>query len=203
MLETIDSYIYTGLSFSTFKFDKVSFLCLKYQLSKFRKRHYFKLIKKELISNPYYNINDASIRYLIKSNINSLSTSSLLIDPNKNEINLTRKLLQREINYCSSIKIEDFSSEMKTKKAFFFLINENDLKKYDDIISSFENKEIIYLEDLLLLIKNNNSGDTLIDEIKIKILQDIESEIFFTKIDILSNTVNDFVFTLNKIAVNL
>ena len=203
MLETIDSYIYTGLSFSTFKFDKVSFLCLKYQLSKFRKRHYFKLIKKELISNPYYNINDASIRYLIKSNINSLSTASLLIDPNKNEINLTRKLLQREINYCSSIKIEDFSSEMKTKKAFFFLINENDLKKYDDIISSFENKEIIYLEDLLLLIKNNNSGDTLIDEIKIKILQDIESEIFFTNIDIFSNIVNDFVFTLNKIAINL
>ena len=203
MLETIDSYIYTGLSFSTFKFDKVSFLCLKYQLSKFRKRHYFKLIKKELISNPYYNINDASIRYLIKSNINSLSTSLLLIDPNKNEINLTRKLLQREINYCSSIKIEDFSSEMKTKKAFFFLINENDLKKYDDIISSFENKEIIYLEDLLLLIKNNNSGDTLIDEIKIKILQDIESEIFFTNIDIFSNIVNDFVFTLNKIAINL
>lgn len=203
MLETIDSYIYTGLSFSTFKFDKVSFLCLKYQLSKFRKRHYFKLIKKELISNPYYNINDASIRYLIKSNINSLSTASLLIDPNKNEINLTRKLLKREVNYCSSIKIEDFSSEMKTKKAFFFLINENDLKKYDDIISSFENKEIIYLEDLLLLIKNNNSGDTLIDEIKIKILQDIESEIFFTNIDIFSNIVNDFVFTLNKIAINL
>ena len=115
MLETIDSYIYTGLSFSTFKFDKVSFLCLKYQLSKFRKRHYFKLIKKELISNPYYNINDASIRYLIKSNINSLSTASLLIDPNKNEINFTRKLLKREVNYCSSIKIEDFSSEMKTK----------------------------------------------------------------------------------------
>jgi hypothetical protein len=203
LLETIDSYIYTGLSFSTFKFDKVSFLCLKYQLSKFRKRHYFKLIKKELISNPYYNINDASIRYLIKSNINSLSTASLLIDPNKNEINSTRKLLKREVNYCSSIKIEDFSSEMKTKKAFFFLINENDLKKYDDIISSFENKEIIYLEDLLLLIKNNNSGDTLIDEIKIKILQDIESEIFFTNIDIFSNIVNDFVFTLNKIAINL
>lgn len=203
MLETIDSYIYTGLSFSTFKFDKVSFLCLKYQLSKFRKRHYFKLIKKELISNPYYNINDAFIRYLIRSNINSLSTASLLIDPNKNEINLTRKLLKREVNYCSSIKIEDFSSEMKTKKAFFFLINENDLKKYDDIISSFDNKEIIYLEDLLLLIKNNNSGDTLIDEIKIKILQDMESEIFFTNIDIFSNIVNDFVFTLNKIAINL
>lgn len=203
MLETIDSYIYTGLSFSTFKFDKVSFLCLKYQLSKFRKRHYFKLIKKELISNPYYNINDASIRYLIKSNINSLSTASLLIDPNKNEINFTRKLLKREVNYCSSIKIEDFSSEMKTKKAFFFLTNKDDLQKYDEIILSFENKEIIYLEDLLLLIKNNNSGDTLIDEIKIKILQDIESEIFFTNIDIFSNIVNDFVFTLNKIAINL
>lgn len=203
MLETIDSYIYTGLSFSTFKFDKVSFWCLKYQLSKLRKRHYLKLIKKELISNPYYNVNDASIRYLIKSNINSLSTSSLLIDPSEKEIKFTRKLLKREINYCIAINKKDFSSEMKTKKAFFFLTNKDDLQKYDEIILSFENKEILYLDDLLALIKNNDSGDTLIDEIKIKILQDMESEIFFTKIDILSNTVNDFVFTLNKIAINL
>ena len=83
------------------------------------------------------------------------------------------------------------------------MTNKDDLQKYDEIILSFENKEILYLDDLLALIKNNDSGDTLIDEIKIKILQDMESEIFFTKIDILSNTVNDFVFTLNKIAVNL
>ena len=44
MLETIDSYIYIGVSFSTFKFDEVSLLCLKYGLSKFRKKKYYKKI---------------------------------------------------------------------------------------------------------------------------------------------------------------
>lgn len=203
MLETLDSYIFTGLSFSTFMFDKVSFLCLKYQLSRFRKKHFIKLIKKELKDNPYYNIDDASIRYLIKSNINSLIDASILIEPNKIEYALTSKLLKKDINHTLKIKREDISIEMKTKKAFFFFVNENDLEKYSSIVLCFENREIFYLDNLLDLIKNNNDRETFLDEIKIKILQDIESEIFFTNIGILSNIINNFAFTLNKIAINL
>ena len=89
MLETIDSYIYIGVSFSTFKFDEVSLLCLKYGLSKFRKKKYFNKIKEELRKTKYSFVNDSIISYYIHSTLLSLSNSSLIISPSKKEIKLS------------------------------------------------------------------------------------------------------------------
>lgn len=199
MLDTLDSYIYTGVSFSTFLFDEVSFLSIKYSLSWFRKKHFIKLIKKSLMKNNHIQVDDQFIKYYIKSTINSLSNASLVVSPNEKEIKLAKKLLKKEITYVESFTIDDLSNEIKNQKATFYLNKKDDYYQYENIIKSFKEVDLIYLEDF---IKENNYG-SIIDEIRLKILQENDSEIFFTKIDIFSNMINDFVFTLNKIAINL
>lgn len=204
MLDTLDSYIYTGVSFSTFSFDEVSLLCLKYILSKFRKKKYFSLIKEQLNNNPYiFDYDDNSINYFIHNILISLENASLIISPTKEEIKLSTKYLKRDINYSSSFKIIDLSNESKLKKACFVLKERKDAKRLNYLITDFNNYNIIYLEDIIKETKENVNSETLIDEIKLKILQDNDSELFFVFIDIFTNIISDFIYNLNKISINL
>lgn len=203
MLETIDSYIYIGVSFSTFKFDEVSLLCLKYGLSKFRKNKYFNKIKEELSKTKYSFVNDSIISYYIHSTLLSLSNSSLIISPSKKEIKLSSKYLRRDVAYSSSFKIIDLSLEIKKRNACFILEKKDDIKRYKFLISDFLNHKVIIIEDIIKEISEKTNSETIFDEIKLKILQDNDSEVYFLDIDIFSNLISDFVFNLNKIAIIL
>ncbi|MDD7735355.1 MAG: hypothetical protein SOW55_00930 [Bacilli bacterium] len=203
MLETIDSYIYIGVSFSTFKFDEVSLLCLKYGLSKFRKKKYFNKIKEELSKTKYSFVNDSIISYYIHSTLLSLSNSSLIISPSKKEIKLSSKYLRRDVAYSSSFKIIDLSLEIKKRNACFILEKKDDIKRYKFLISDFLNHKVIIIEDIIKEISEKTNSETIFDEIKLKILQDNDSEVYFLDIDIFSNLISDFVFNLNKIAIIL
>ena len=203
MLETIDSYIYIGVSFSTFKFDEVSLLCLKYGLSKFRKKKYFNKIKEELSKTKYSFVNDSIISYYIHSTLLSLSNSSLIISPSKKEVKLSSKYLRRDVAYSSSFKIIDLSLEIKKRNACFVLEKKDDIKRYKFLISDFLNHKVIIIEDIIKEISEKTNSETVFDEIKLKILQDNDSEVYFLDIDIFSNLISDFVFNLNKIAIIL
>ena len=203
MLETIDSYIYIGVSFSTFKFDEVSLLCLKYGLSKFRKKKYFNKIKEELSKTKYSFVNDSIISYYIHSTLLSLSNSSLIISPSKKEVKLSSKYLRRDVAYSSSFKIIDLSLEIKKRNACFVLEKKDDIKRYKFLISDFLNHKVIIIEDIIKEISEKTNSETIFDEIKLKILQDNDSEVYFLDIDIFSNLISDFVFNLNKIAIIL
>lgn len=203
MLETIDSYIYIGVSFSTFKFDEVSLLCLKYGLSKFRKKKYFNKIKEELSKTKYSFVNDSIISYYIHSTLLSLSNSSLIISPSKKEIKLSSKYLRRDVAYSSYFKIIDLSLEIKKRNACFVLEKKDDIKRYKFLISDFLNHKVIIIEDIIKEISEKTNSETIFDEIKLKILQDNDSEVYFLDIDIFSNLISDFVFNLNKIAIIL
>ena len=203
MLETIDSYIYIGVSFSTFKFDEVSLLCLKYGLSKFRKKKYFNKIKEELSKTKYSFVNDSIISYYIHSTLLSLSNSSLIISPSKKEIKLSSKYLRRDVAYSSSFKIIDLSLEIKKRNACFILGKKDDIKRYKFLISDCLNHKVIIIEDIIKEISEKTNSETIFDEIKLKILQDNDSEVYFLDIDIFSNLISDFVFNLNKIAIIL
>lgn len=203
MLETIDSYIYIRVSFSTFKFDEVSLLCLKYGLSKFRKKKYFNKIKEELSKTKYSFVNDSIISYYIHSTLLSLSNSSLIISPSKKEIKLSSKYLRRDVAYSSSFKIIDLSLEIKKRNACFILEKKDDIKRYKFLISDFLNHKVIIIEDIIKEISEKTNSETIFDEIKLKILQDNDSEVYFLDIDIFSNLISDFVFNLNKIAIIL
>ena len=204
MLETLESYIYTGVSFSTFSFDRVSLNCIKYKLSFFRKPYYLSLIKKELAKEPFY-LNDVySVKYFIKSTLNSLSNASLLMNPNLEQIKLVKRLLKRkDVLYSSAFKIVDLSSEIKIKPVCFVLNDRNDYNKYLYIIENFKDVRFIYLEDIYNELKSKTNSQTIFDEVKLKILQDNDSEAFFIDMKIFTNLINDFIFTLNKIAINL
>ena len=203
MLETIDSYIYIGVSFSTFKFDELSLLCLKYGLSKFRKKKYYKKIEDELNKTKYSFINESIISYYIHSTLQSLENSSLIISPSKKEIKLATKYSNKEIAYSSSFKIIDLSFEIKQKNACFIFENREDLKRYDYLVSDFVEHKIIILEDILKEISEKTNSETIFDEIKLKILQDNDSEVYFLDIGLFSNLISNFIYTLNKISIIL
>ena len=62
---------------------------------------------------------------------------------------------------------------------------------------------MIIIEDIIKEISEKTNSETIFDEIKLKILQDNDSEVYFLDIDIFSNLISDFVFNLNKIAIIL
>ena len=204
MLQKIESYIYTGVSFSTFTFDEVSLLCVKYSLSSFLKFKYFSKIKSILIKSNYFSsINDSDVKYYIHSILQSLSSCSLLISLNQKEVKLASKFLKREIDYSSSFKIIDLSEEIKLKTACFIIENEEDKEKYEYVSYYFTKKKFIILNDIINKRKDNPNNEILIDDIKLKILQDDESEIFFVNINLFTNIINDFIYSLNRIAIHL
>lgn len=204
MLETLESYIYTGVSFSTFSFDKVSFLCLKYKLSFVLKRYYLYLIKKELSLNLLFHIDRYSINYFINSTLNSLSNATLVLNPTRDQLKLAKRYLKRKVVLHSTpFKIVDLSSEIKTKPTCFVLNSKNDYQKYAYIVNNFSKVSFIFLDDILEEQNNNEIKESIFDEIKLRILKDNDSEVFFIDLGIFTNLINDFAFSLNKIAINL
>ena len=204
MLEALESYIYTGISFSTFSFDKVSFWCLKYKLSFIRKLYYLYLIKKELSLDSSFQVNQYSINYFINATLNSLSNATLVLNPTREQLLLTKRYLKRKtILHSTPFKIVDLSSEIKIKPTCFILKNQDDYQKYVYIASNFKTVSYIYLDDILEEQKNKVNSESILDEIKLRILQDNNSEVFFIDLGFYTNLINDFIFSLNKIAINL
>ncbi len=203
MLETIDSYIYTGISFSTFSFDEASLLCVKYALSKFRKKKYRILLKDALIDAAVFYPDEGQIRYFLHGTLKALRDATLLLGTNKKEIRLAEKFLGREVPYSRAFKIIDLSSEIRMKKACFIVQNREEKHRYRYVIDYFDRYAVLDLETVRKGIVERTDSETFLDEIKIRILQDNDSEVFFVSAGILSNMVSDFLFSLNKIAIHL
>lgn len=201
MIQTLDSYIYTGASFSTFVFDEVSLLCVKFSLSRFRKKKYYSLIKKKLLDSQYVINDDRAINYFIHTILLSLSNATLILTTEKKKMRLANKYLNREGLYAPLFKIVDLSNEVTSQNVCFVLKCRNDLRKYQHLVDHFKNKNTIILEDVINEINDKTNSETLYDEIRLKILQDNNSEIFFINMDIFSNFVSDFVYSLNKISI--
>ncbi len=203
MLETIDSYIYTGISFSTFSFDEASLLCVKYALSKFRKKKYRTLLKDALIDAAVFYPDEGQIQYFLHGTLKALRDATLLLGTNKKEIRLAEKFLGREVPYSRAFKIIDLSSEIRMKKACFIVQNREEKHRYRYVIDYFDRYAVLDLETVRKGIVERTDSETFLDEIKIRILQDNDSEVFFVSAGILSNMVADFLFSLNKIAIHL
>lgn len=203
MLETIDSYIYTGISFSTFSFDEASLLCVKYALSKFRKKKYRTLLKDALIDAAVFYPDEGQIQYFLHGTLKALRDATLLLGTNKKEIRLAEKFLGREVPYSRAFKIIDLSSEIRMKKACFIVQNREEKHRYRYVIDYFDRYAVLDLETVRKGIIERTDSETFLDEIKIRILQDNDSEVFFVSAGILSNMVADFLFSLNKIAIHL
>ena len=203
MLETIDSYIYTGISFSTFSFDEASLLCAKYALSKFRKKKYRTLLKDALIDAAVFYPDEGQIQYFLHGTLKALRDATLLLGTNKKEIRLAEKFLGREVPYSRAFKIIDLSSEIRMKKACFIVQNREEKNRYRYVIDYFDRYAVLDLETVRKGIVERTDSETFLDEIKIRILQDNDSEVFFVSAGILSNMVADFLFSLNKIAIHL
>lgn len=203
MLETIDSYIYTGISFSTFSFDEASLLCVKYALSKFRKKKYRILLKDALIDAAVFYPDEGQIQYFLHGTLKALRDATLLLGTNKKEIRLAEKFLGREVPYSRAFKIIDLSSEIRMKKACFIVQNREEKHRYRYVIDYFDRYAVLDLETVRKGIVERTDSETFLDEIKIRILQDNDSEVFFVSAGILSNMVADFLFSLNKIAIYL
>lgn len=203
MLETIDSYIYTGISFSTFSFDEASLLCVKYTLSKFRKKKYRTLLKDALIDAAVFYPDEGQIQYFLHGTLKALRDATLLLGTDKKEIRLAEKFLGREVPYSRAFKIIDLSSEIRMKKACFIVRNREETHRYRYVIDYFDRYAVLDLETVREGIIERTDSETFLDEIKIRILQDNDSEVFFVSAGILSNMVADFLFSLNKIAIHL
>lgn len=203
MIQTLDSYIYTGVSFSTFSFDRISLLCVRYSLARFTKKRYYSLICKYLKNKNYFAIDDNSVNYYIHNILRGLNNATLLLTTNKKDVRLVKKYLKKDICYSSPFKIIDLSSEAKSKNACFILLNKEETIRYRILISCFSKVKFIFLNDIIESLKNSNSNETIYDQIKIKILQDNDSEIFFVNIDIFTNVACEFVYSLNKIVIGL
>ena len=52
-------------------------------------------------------------------------------------------------------------------------------------------------------ISEKTNSETIFDEIKLKILQDNDSEVYFLDIGLFSNLISNFIYTLNKISIIL
>ena len=203
MLEGIDSYIYTGLSFSTFSFDEASLLCLKYELSRFRKKKYLKKLKEVLLTNPNNCLDANTINYYVHSVIKSINDTTLFLTTNPKIIKLLKKFLKKDVSYSSYFKIIDLSEEIKMKKACFMIPKRSDLDKYSYLISYFKNYEVVYLEDMVNEIQEATCIDTIFDKIKLSMLKDNDSEIYFIRFDMYSNIASSYAYDLNKIAIVL
>lgn len=201
MFFELNSYIYTGISFSTFSFNEISLLCLKYSLSRFRKKKYFSLIKEEMKNYSQFQFDDNAIKYYIHSEMKSLVESSVILSSSKKEIKLATKYLNKEPDYSSSFKIIDLSNEIKMKKACMIVSTNEEKRRNQFIVEDFSSYSFIVLEDILKEIKEKTNTETLLDEIKLKILQDNDSEIYFIRIDLYSNILSNFVYSLNKMGI--
>lgn len=203
MLETIDSYIYTGVSFSTFSFDEASLLCVKYALSKLRKKKYRALLKEALMRAEIFYPDEEQVNYFLHGTLKALKDATLLLSTDKKEIRLTEKFLGREVPYSRSFKIIDLSSEIRMKKACFIVRDQKEIHRYRYVIDYFDRYAIVDLQKIRKSENERTNGDTFLDEIKIRILQDNDSEVFFISAGILSNMVAGFLFSLNKMAIHL
>lgn len=201
MFERIDSYIYTGLSFFTFDLDQISLLCLRYLLSRFFKNKYLTQIKHALKDNSLNCIKPEMLNYYIYSILESAKNASLFIINNKKELKILKKYLSREPNFCNYFKIIDLSDEIKLKKVTFIFNFEQEYNKHKFLTYYFNDYQIINLEILIKQLKSETLYETIFDLIKLKLLQDDQTEVYFIKNGIYANIIANYIYELNRVAI--
>lgn len=203
MLERIDSYIYSKVSFSTYYFDDITLNFLKYQLSKLKKRRYIHLISSSLFKSKYNCIDQNNLNYYLYLLKNSLENATLFLNLDKSKLKLLSKYLKKEINYSNSFKVIDLSNEIKMERTTFILNSKDEIKKYAFLINNFENYNFILMDDIMQELTDNTHSQTIFDLLKLKLLKDQDSEVYFIQQGIYSNVLSLYIYELNKVAIIL
>lgn len=195
----LKDYLFTGVSFSTFKFDKLTALSCKYVNAKFAflKGYYLKKIYYTLYNQkPNKNISFQPEKYLAYQTMKALKNSSILISNDPKEIKLyTHFKKKKAIEVSEEFALDDLPLGSNKLKACLFINNKEEEEKYKSIIEYFDDTKIIYIEDL-------EKEDYIFDQIKVTILQD-DSEIYFASPSIYSNYIINSAYSVNKMALHL
>ena len=200
MSEVLKDYFYTGISFSLFFIDEGVFLCLKIEKSKnpLIKLSYVLKLRKYLKRNPE---TDKCLigneKYLVYQNITSLNNASVLFSTNKEHKKLYKKLKNdKRALVCESFDLDDLTKESLDEPILLVVKNEESKVKYQELIKSCKEVNIIYLDK----IKEETNREIMFDAIKVKLLQ-YDTNICFIEEGMYANYIANFIFTLNKIAI--
>jgi hypothetical protein len=195
MKEDLKNYLYSGVSFSTYKFDELSLLCAKYKLSFFKFAPYKKI--KSILYKDYKDITKIELKYFIGKNINALYNSSVLIPSNEKEESVYSKIIYpRNSLEVSPLKSSDLPLEITSKKACFIIDKDkkNQIEYYKNL---FKSSKIEYFDSY-----RKGRINEPIDKIGLFLLQD-DSDIYFVSAGYFTNIVVEQIFNLNKIAIVL
>lgn len=196
----LNDYLYSGVSFSTFKFDKLSYLSCKYVMSriKFFKNYYLKKMYRLIYNKePKKEELFQKEKYLAFQNMKALRNSNILISNDKKEIKLYRYIKKKkDADVSEDFSIEDLPFDFHNKMVCLFINNNEDKEKYLYLFDYFKNVKVIELDEL-------EKENLIFDEIKGTILRDDESEIYFVGESIYANYIVSSAYTVNKIAINL
>lgn len=193
----LEDYLFSGLSFSTFKFDEATLLACKCYLMKFEifRRRYYKALH-QIIGSNNDDLGFRKEKYYIAQIIKALRNSSILVSADPKEIKIYKKIKSNpNVLVANDLCVEDLPLETKGKKACLIIEKDEDRMKYKDIINEFRNIHFIVLDE----IEDNNF---IYDQIKVKILQD-ESDIYFVGKSIYSNYIVNSIYDVNLIAIHL
>lgn len=196
-ISILSDYLFSGLSFSTFKFDECAFMACKCYLTRFTffRKKYYRIISKYIKDNDEED-EFRKVKYYINQVIKALRNSSILISTDKKEIKLYKKIKRKEeILISSGFKIDDLPHDAKLKPSCLIVSNNKERMKYSELINHYRSMSFISLEDL-------GNEDYIYDQIKVKLLQD-ESEIYFVGESIYANYIVDSICSVNKIAIHL
>lgn len=197
-INVLEDYLFSGLSFSTFKFDDASLLACKCYLMRFEffKKKYYRALH-QLFSGT--NIDDLDYRkekYYIAQIVKALKNSSILISEDPKEIKIYKKIRKNANSITSNdLSIDDLPIETKNKKACLIVEKDEDRMKYQDIINEFRNIHFIVLDKI-------EDESFIYDQIKVKILQD-ESDIYFVGKSFYANYIANSIYDVNLIAIHL
>ncbi len=201
MESLIKKYLYIGTSFATFKFDELSFLACKYYLTKFHfvKRIYLKKINsicyKKKKFNPIVNYE----KFFIKSTIESLKNSSILISNNQKEIKLYSKIKKKDINVESKFDISCLNDQILSQETCLIVYSKKDLKKIEYLTTFLDKLKIICLDEI---IDDEFNEEFIFDRLKVRLLQG-EHELYFIHCEGYDNYIANFLYELNKIVLHV
>ena len=195
----LKDYLFTGVSFSTFKFDKLTVLSCKYVNTKINilKKYYLKKIYFSLYNEkPKKDNSFQPEKYISYQTMKALNNSSILISNNPKEIRFYKHFKKnKNIVISKPFDLADLPLGASKMKACLFLNNKEEENLYNELINTFPNIKILYIEDL-------EKEDYVFDQIKVNILQD-DSEIYFASPSIYSNYIINSAYSVNKIAIHL
>lgn len=201
MESLIKKYLYIGTSFTSFKFDELSLLAIKYYLSKLKitKYYYFRKINnlcyKKKKYHPFVNYEKIYIKYVISS----LKNSSFLLSNNEKEIKLYTKVKKNNIHVENKFDISYLNYQDISEETCLILYSKKDLKSVSYLTSFLDKIKIIYLEEI---IDDEFSNELIFDRIKLRLLQG-EHEIYFLHLEGYDNFIANFLFDINKIAIHV